>query len=92
MQIDGSGLTNSKYHRMHGDHLKTSILDDFKIEIEAIQDKSALVVLKSQLQATAEFAILTSPQGWFSYLFGLTTSSVRAFEQMFKDKEAILKP
>jgi hypothetical protein len=74
-----------RYQNLKGDHLKSKILADFKKQIEKISDKEELAELKSELKKKPEYKVLEKSQGRFTR--DGHTSSVKAFEKMFKEQE-----
>jgi len=93
-EISTTNFKNIKkiYQGMKGDHLKTSILTEFKEQIQKTTTTEELASLKEQLKASNEFKILKAGQGLFTKATGIETSSVKAFEAMFKEQEAKLSP
>ena len=85
---------NECYNDATGDYLKTRILDDFNQQIQGCKDIESLNDLKATFKLSVKFAVLNTGQDVFMYLFGqlfgIKTSSVKALEQMFHDKETNL--
>jgi hypothetical protein len=91
--VDAKDFTNLKkqYLDLKGDLLKNKILTDFKNQIENTSSKSELQELKKQLVQTSEYKVLATSQDWFTEKTAFKTSSVKAFEKMFKEQEANIK-
>ena len=77
----------SRYKAMHGDHLKTKILEDLKEKIQNTSSKAELGELKTKLMTSPEYDVLKTGQGLFTRITGIKTSSVVALEDMLKQKE-----
>ncbi|WP_169818455.1 hypothetical protein [Legionella parisiensis] len=77
----------SKYQKYKGDYLKTQILEDIKNQIQETSSKTELYELKEKLKNSYEYQVLKTGQGWFTQTFSLDTSSVKAFDKMFKQQE-----
>lgn len=78
----------SKYQEAWGDVLKTKILCNFKDELYEATDKQNLDAIVERLKGSSEYKILKTGQGLATKIFGLTTSSVDAFEKMIKEVES----
>lgn len=81
----------AQYQKLRGDHLKTEILEDLRSQIEGAHSLAELNNLKDNLMQSPEYNILKKGQGVFTKITGIKTSSVKALEAMFKEKEAIIK-
>ena len=79
-----------KYGSAKGDHLKTEILNDFKVQIEKTFSTDELTELKERLMSSRECEILKTGQGAFTRLTGIKTSSIVALENMFQQQEKYL--
>lgn len=77
-----------RYKSQVGDCLKNKILNDFKGRIECTSTIKELNDLKEELVKSPEYHTLKTAQGWFTQATGINTSSVDAFEEMFKDQRA----
>jgi hypothetical protein len=85
----------NKYNSLTGDHLKTQILDEFKLLIKNVQSIDELNRLKDRLEKTPEYSVLQSAQRStikFFSAFGLaTTTSVATFNDMFDRQEKVIE-
>ena len=73
-----------KYQGLLVDHLKTKILEDFKIQIESTSSPSELAELKIKLESTHEYTVLKTGQDTWTRITGCDTSSKKALDGMFK--------
>lgn len=71
--------------QLKGDALKTKILSEFKELLEACRNKEHLNRMVTTLVGDPRYQTLATGQGIMTRLFGLKTSSVKAFEQMVKE-------
>lgn len=72
---------------LKGDLLKKAILGDFRDELLNCKDKEELAIKKAELKNTDQYKILAEGQDRPSRIFGLKTSSVKAFDNMYKEIE-----
>ena len=87
---DATDDFKNKYKNQKDDHLKTSILDNFRkiIEETVVQSPKQLNDLKESLKATEEYKVLEKGQGVMTRVFGMETSSVKAFNEMMAEKKS----
>jgi hypothetical protein len=79
------------YQDYKGDHLKTKILETLQNKIQQTSSKEELDKLKKELKASPEYDVLKTGQSWFTQKTGVKTSSVRALDNMIKQKEKYLE-
>lgn len=91
--INGRDFSNikQKFQRLKGDFLKSEILKDFKYQIDKVSSPEELKELKEDLMKSDEYKILQTAQDPFTKIFHIKTSSVKAFESLFKDQEKNIK-
>ncbi|CDZ77798.1 Defects in Rab1 recruitment protein A [Legionella massiliensis] len=84
---DTSQAFKDKHKDQIGDHLKNSILEDFRKQIEdAPFDLPEFKTFVTTLRNTEGYAILKTGQGCLTTFFDWETSSVAAFNEMVAEK------
>ena len=89
--LDKCKELKGQYVGQKGDHLKSSILLYFKTEIEKCT-KENLKARVDELKESPQYKVIAKGQGYTTKLFGLETSSVKAFNKMVEEKKKDLGP
>ena len=89
---DTSSLAkDSNLKSLKGDHLKSQILIQLKAEIEFIDEELELDLFINRLKDDPRYKILEKGQGITTRLFHLTTSSIKAFNELVEQRRAEIR-
>lgn len=83
--------SSASYNALTGDALKSAILKDFLVELQACDTKEALILKADELKGGEKYDIIAKGQSFKSrFLCGRETSSVKAFNKMVEALETEL--
>ncbi|MDI9817813.1 MULTISPECIES: hypothetical protein [unclassified Legionella] len=80
----------SKNRALRGDRLKGAILENFKEQLNRCASGKEVEDCVDKIKQSAEYRIINTSQGLFTFLFSLKTDSAKAFEEMVKDRRQVL--
>lgn len=83
-------IYKSKYSKQKGDFLKSNILNDFCEALDKAFCETDIDNIVNKFKSDGRYAVLAQAQGLTSQVLGLTTSSVKAFEQIIETRKAEL--
>lgn len=88
-KVSGTKFAGLPEHlqKFRGDHLKSQILLDFKMQLMDAKTHQEVDDLVTEFQKKVEYDVLTTGQGFISLRFHRPTSSLRAFEHMVNERK-----